>query len=183
MAEAVQSSDSARVPMHTFRFLVEFVGEAIDGKGGGQAGGAKEDLCEGAFTEVTGLEASMEPKTIKEGGRNYGVHQRAGQVSFSTVVLKRGITQSRDLWSWWALFAGAQMDGTSASNATTSGAYAHRLTVRITLQDIGGIPQLRWRLERAMPLKFKAADFNARGTELGVEELHLAHEGLYLEKI
>lgn len=183
MAEAVHSPDSARVPMHTFRFLVEFVREAIDGKGGGQAGGEKEDLCEGAFTEVTGLEASMEPKAIKEGGRNYGVHQRAGQVSFATVVLKRGITQARDLWLWWALFAGAQADKTSASDATTGGAYAHRLTVRITLLDIAGTPQWRWRLERAMPVKFKAADFNARGTEVGVEELHFAHEGLYLEKI
>lgn len=183
MAEAVQSVDVSRVPMHTFRFHVEFVREAIDGKGGGQAGGEKEDLCEGAFSEVTGLEASMEPKAIKEGGRNYGVHQRAGQVSFATVILKRGITHARDLWLWWALFAGAQGDKTSDRDATTGGAYAHRLTVRITLQDIGGAPQLRWRLERAMPVKFKAADFNGRGTEVGVEEMHLAHEGLYLEKI
>ena len=147
-------TDSARVPMHTFRFLVDFVGEAIDGKGGGQAGGANEDLCEGAFTEVTGLEASMEPKAIKEGGRNYGVHQRAGQVSFATVVLKRGLAQARDLWAWWALFAGAQADKSSSSDATVSGAYAHRLTVRITLQDISGTPRLRWRLERAMPVKY-----------------------------
>lgn len=31
-----------------------------------------------------------------------------------------------------------------------------------------------------MPIKFKAADLNARGTEIGIEELHLAHEGLSL---
>jgi hypothetical protein len=31
-----------------------------------------------------------------------------------------------------------------------------------------------------MPVKFKAADLNARGSEVGVEELHLAHEGLAL---
>jgi hypothetical protein len=29
-------------------------------------------------------------------------------------------------------------------------------------------------------VKFKAADLNARGTEVGIEELHLAHEGLTL---
>jgi hypothetical protein len=32
-----------------------------------------------------------------------------------------------------------------------------------------------------LPVKFKAADFNAKGAEVGIEELHLAHEGLRLE--
>ena len=34
------------------------------------------------------------------------------------------------------------------------------------------------RLFRAVPLKFKCADLNARATEVGIEELHLAHERL-----
>jgi hypothetical protein len=29
-----------------------------------------------------------------------------------------------------------------------------------------------------MPVKFKFADLNAKGTEVGIEELHLVHEGL-----
>jgi phage tail-like protein len=37
-----------------------------------------------------------------------------------------------------------------------------------------------WGLKRALPVKFKTADLNARGTDIGVEELHLAHEGLQL---
>ena len=165
------------VPWHPFRFHVGFVREPIDGRGGGAAADA-EDICEGAFSEVTGLEASMEPKTIREGGSNYGAHQRAGQVFFATVVLKRGMTATRDLWKWWAVFAG----GESATGGNASGgAYAHRMTVRITLQDIEGSDVLRWRLERAMPVKFKAADFNARAGEVAIEELHLAHEGLYFE--
>ena len=39
---------------------------------------------------------------------------------------------------------------------------------------------MRWALRRALPVKFKAADLDARGTEIGIEELHLAHEGLVL---
>jgi hypothetical protein len=31
-----------------------------------------------------------------------------------------------------------------------------------------------------MPIKFKTADLNAKGTEVGIEELHIAHEGLTL---
>jgi phage tail-like protein len=152
-------------PLQTFRFNVVFVRDYIDGKGAGKSGG-EQVVCHGAFSEVTGLEASMEVKTIKEGGANYGGHQRAGQVTFSTVVLKRGVTATRDLWWWW--------------HALSTGGYAHRLTARITLGDTRGRPVMTWMIERAMPVKFKAADFNAKATEIGIEELHLAHEGLTL---
>jgi phage tail-like protein len=39
---------------------------------------------------------------------------------------------------------------------------------------------LRWRLDNALPIKFKAADLNARSAEVGIEELQIAHEGLTL---
>ena len=57
---------------------------------------------------------------------------------------------------------------------------ARRLTesATITMFDNAGTGVLGWKLERALPIKFKAADLNARGSEVGVEELHLAHEGL-----
>jgi phage tail-like protein len=48
------------------------------------------------------------------------------------------------------------------------------------MYDVSGVARVTWRLEKALPIKFKAADLNARGTEVGVEELHLAHEGLRL---
>jgi phage tail-like protein len=161
--ETIVSEQPVVAPLQTMRFNVSFMRDYIDGKGGGKTGG-EEFICNGAFSEVTGLEASMEVKTIKEGGANYGGHQRAGQVTFSTVVLKRGVTAARDLWWWWQVFS--------------AGGYAHRLTVRITLGDLTGKPVMTWMIERAMPVKFKAADFNAKGTEVGFEELHLAHEGL-----
>lgn len=158
-------------PWIGFRFRVEFTAEPITAGGGD--GGSPEHLCDGAFAEVSGLEASMEPKLIREGGLNYGVHQRAGAVSFATVVLKRGMTASRDLWHWWSLFAGA---GDAAN-----GALAHRLSVRITQQAADATPLLTWKLARAMPVKFKAGDLNAKTGEVAIEELHLVHEGLRLE--
>lgn len=108
----------------------------------------------------------MEPKVIKEGGNNYGAAQRAGPVTFATVILKRGMTSTRDLWQWFYLLNG--------------GKYAYRLTATITMYDSAGDGVFGWQLDRALPIKFKAADFNARATEVGVEELHLAHEGLTL---
>ena len=96
------------------------------------SGSEPTSLCSGAFAECTGLEATMEPKVIKEGGRNYGAAQRVGPVSFATVVLKRGMTTTRDLWKWFQLVAG--------------GAYAYRLSAEITMQDTAGEAVLAWRL-------------------------------------
>jgi phage tail-like protein len=126
-------------------------------------------LCGGAFSEVSGIEATMEPKVIKEGGRNYGVVQRIGPVTFATVVLKRGISGVTDLYAWFDLVA--------------SGSYAKRLTATISWygpkKNSGSPgPLLQWRLMRALPTKFKTADFNATASTIGIEELHITHEGL-----
>ena len=155
--------DILSYPLHVFRFQVDFRDDWL------KSDGASQDvpLCSGAFAECTGLEATMEPKVIKEGGRNYGAIQRAGPVTFATVILKRGMTRSRDLWTWYQMTTGRRL-------------YTYRLQVTITMFDQSGDGVLSWQLKRALPIKFKAADFNAKASEVGIEELHLAHEGLIL---
>ena len=155
-------SENRLAPLHVFRFEVTFRRDALSGS----ASKGAVPLCSGAFAECTGIEATMEPKVIKAGGLNYGPAQRVGQVSFATVILKRGMTKTRDLWQWFQLVAG--------------GGYAYRLSADIAMQDTAGNTVLTWALARALPVKFKAADLNAKGTEVGIEELHLAHEGLTL---
>ncbi len=149
-------------PAHIFRFQVDFKEQLLDAEKPGE----KVLLCSGAFAECSGLEASMEPKVIKEGGRNWGVVQRAGRTAFATLILKRGMTSSRDLWTWYE-FVG-------------SGKYAHRMNAVVTMFDNAGKAMLGWKLSNALPVKFKAADLNAKGGDVAVEELHLAHEGLSL---
>jgi phage tail-like protein len=145
------------VPLHIFRFRVDVTTDSL--ASGPQ--GASTQMC---FAECTGLEATMEPKAIKEGGRNYGNAQRPGGVTFATVVLKRGVSTDRGLWQIF--------------NQTSSGRFAPRLQVQIRLLDGGMSPIMGWQLAHAMPVKFKFADLNARGTEVGIEELHFVHEGL-----
>jgi phage tail-like protein len=82
------------------------------------------------------------------------------------VILKRGMTSTRDLWKWFQTVGG--------------GGYAYRLSAEIAMQDSAGKTVLTWGLDNCLPVKFKAADLNAKGTEIGIEELHLAHEGLRL---
>jgi len=146
--------------LRPFRFHVDFLSASLQS----QSSSEQVSLCRGAFSECTGLEATMEPKVIKQGGDNYGAPQRAGTVTFATVVLKRGMTTNRNLWQWF--------------NAVATGGYSYRLTVVINVFDLKGEAAMAWQLERALPIKFKAADLNAKATEIGIEELHLVHEGL-----
>jgi phage tail-like protein len=147
-------------PLNVFRFQLDFRTDSVNNSG------QHDDvsLCQGAFTDCTGLEATMEPKAIREGGLNYGEHQRAGGVKFGTVVLKRGYSTSSDLWKWFF--------------SVNGGAYAQRLTVLITVMEVDGSAALTWQLDRALPVKFKAADLNSKSSELGIEELHIVHEGV-----
>src|SRR5262245_39507323 len=158
-------------PIPLFRFHVEF-----------RRQGSDIELAHGAFSECSGFEATMEPKIIKAGGANYGAFQRAGRVTFATVILKRGITTSRDIWKWF-------------SHVNEKGKYAFRLDVKIMVFGEMEMPQppgneaaqsstasrLTIRLLPARPIKFKSGDLNAKANEVGIEELHLAHEGLMVE--
>ena len=72
---------------------------------------------------------------------------------------------ARHLWQWFDL-------------VNRQGRYAYRLNATILLQDAAGKPVLKFTLDKALPVKFKAPDLNATGGEVGIEELHLVHEGL-----
>ena len=150
-----------------FRFTVRLADE------GGKV------ICGGSFSEATGLEATMTPRAIREGGRNWGAVQRAGPVAFGTVILKRGMTAGDDLSKWFDLTTrlggtGVRLNGTievvdrAAFNRTTKVAKPHVL--------------LTWSLHNALPIKFKGADLNATASQVAIEELHLVHEGLTLER-
>jgi phage tail-like protein len=161
-------------PLHVFRFGLSFTDQPLPQTTSPAPGQPNADT---GFSDCTGLEATMEPKVIKEGGRNYGAVQRAGPVSFGTVILKRGMIRNLTLWQWF-------------TEATSQGRYENRRDVVITLYDTtqrsnGASTSgeayravMSWQLKRALPIKFKTADLNARASEIGVEELHLAHEGL-----
>jgi phage tail-like protein len=151
----------ALTPLHVFRFHVDFFTDSLANTSSHE----QFPVCSGSFAECTGLEATMEPKVIKEGGRNYGNAQRAGTTTFATVVLKRGISSNRNMFQIF--------------NSISTGMFAPRMQVTINLFDIDGSAALAWQLDRAMPIKYKFADLNARNAEIGIEELHLVHEGLW----
>src|SRR5262249_13379094 len=54
------------------------------------------------FSEVTGLQAEIETQDYREGGVNEYIHKFAGPTKYpSNLILKKGVTDDKDLWSWY----------------------------------------------------------------------------------
>lgn len=153
------------IPLHVFRFQVDFFQDSLSTTAGQGQPSTPIPVCSGAFAECSGLEATMEPKVIREGGRNYGSAQRAGYTNFATVILKRGISTTQNLYQIF--------------NSVSTGMFAPRMQVTINVFDINGAAQMAWQLNHAMPIKYKFSDLNSKNSEIGIEELHLVHEGLW----
>ncbi|WP_319585476.1 phage tail protein [uncultured Desulfobulbus sp.] len=137
---------------------------------------SNELLCAGSFSEVTGFELTMEPRVIKEGGLNWGEHQRSGPTKFSPIILKRGVTTINDLWTWFDI-------------TTRQANYGYRLTGEITVlgnptagQTVADNAVMVWKLTGVLPTKFKGPDLNATASQVAIEELQLVHEGLELQR-
>jgi phage tail-like protein len=160
MADAVDAVPAEFVPI---RFRVGFYSD--------DAG--KNLVASGSFSEVTGLEATVAPKALREGGRNYGDVQLSGNVTFAPVVLKRGFTEQGDLWSWF-------------ESTTRLANYAVRYTGVVEVfrpwRDLRQPADFRIWLYRVLPTKFKAPDLSATASQVAVEELQLVHEGLVVER-
>lgn len=159
-----------------FRFRVSFSHQFVPPEPGSSRPNLKFGPagCRGEFSEVSGLEMTTTPKTLKEGGRNWGEVQLSAPVTFPNLVLKRGITRDRELWEWITLLY-------------RTGVYAYRADCRIEVKETepgsngDDRIRLRWVARNCVPVKFKTSDLSATANAVAIEELHLAHEGLELE--
>lgn len=122
-------------------------------------------VYQAGFSECTGLETGMDVEEYREGGNNGTVLRFPTRVTWTNLHLKRGIATSDDLWTWHAGF----VDGT-----------VRRRDGMIVLQDDTRAPIKVWRLKRALPVRWTGPAFNAMQSQVAIEELELAHEGLQL---
>ena len=117
-----------------------------------------------AFSEVTGLDFETDVETFREGGVNLHEQQLAGPNKFpSRLVLKRGMTNARLLWSW-------HQDVTQGR--------IRRKDVSILLLDSTGEEKWRWNFRQALPVKWVGPQFRASNAEIAIETLELVHRGL-----
>ncbi len=159
---AERETESMPRPFMAFSFAVEV-----------SVPGVVSRVCNAAFSECDGLEMTLEVKTIREGGNNGRQIRLAGPAGFGTLTLKRGMTKSFDLWTWFQ----AVIDNPGL-----------RADVKVVLYAEGQpkSPQeerpvsASWELSKCVPVKLKAPPFNARDGMVAVEEFQVAYESLRL---
>jgi len=123
-------------------------------------------VTNGHFTEVSGLEVTIQRLAYREGG-NDRIRYVPGQVDYEPVTLHFGLTSSRELWDWMQ----------SAAQGTVN-----RINVSILLMDAAGTAEvLRWNLINAWPTRWRGAHLNTLAQEIAIESLALAYERLELE--
>ena len=128
--------------------------------------GQSKEICEAFFSEVSGLEITMEPKVIAVGGQNCGEIQRVGLIRYSPIVLKRGVTKDTGLWKWF-------------DDTTRGSEYGMRVQGEIKVLGVDKVePILTWKLNNVLPTRFKGSDLSSTSSQIAIEELTLVHEGL-----
>lgn len=136
------------------------------------------------FSECTGLSQETKLMEYREGGRNWGPVKLPEVGAVGNITLKRGIVPSAHadvLFKWHR----ATMRGEFDSNDNPNGrppSPDEDLDKRcaIILQDEAGQEVKRWKLVRALPVKWSGPDFKAMSSDVAVETLELAYEGLEL---
>lgn len=131
--------------------------------------GLANPLCDAAFAECDGLEMTMEPKTVREGGNNTQQIHLVGPVSYGSLSLKRGMTSTIDLWKWF----------TQSVSGDTRGARGEAV---IILRNGEGTEQVRFKVHDCLPLKMKAPALNAKDGLLAIEEMQLAYSYFEIEE-
>ena len=115
------------------------------------------------FSECSGLEMSLEIEEHKQGGQNSHVLKFPSRTTWTNITLKRGLSSNSDLWDWYYGFVegrGARLDGI------------------VVLQDSQHLPHTIWSFRRGLPAKYTGPSMNAGQSNVAIETLEIAHEGL-----
>ena len=118
---------------------------------------------------VRGLGQLTELISVHEGGDADASRSIVGPTKFEPVTITRGLSRDTAFEKW----AQAIRHGTGP---------APRKDVRIEMYDNAQRITFAWVLKGALPIKFEAPDLNAAATDVAVEELTLAYDGLELEE-
>jgi len=128
-----------------------------------------DSLIVGGFSEVSGLEASVETESYQEGGVNAYTHTLPTRFEHENLVLTRGLTDATELWDW---LQSVTNDPPRSEDASP------RRTVRVFLQDPTGQQSWGWECRDALPVTWTGPELDATDGEVAVETLELAHRGL-----
>lgn len=122
-----------------------------------------------AFQEVSGLDTEYDIIEYRAGNSIDSTVKMPGLRKGSDVTMKKGMFKE-----------GTKLYYYFNSVKTNT---IQRETVTIQLLDEEHNPMFTWTLKNAFPIKFSGTDLNSQNSEVTVEEIVFAHEGLTFEKV
>lgn len=143
-------------PYNQFNFLVDLGTGDTDGPDAG-------------FQEISGIGMEVAIAEYRNGNdRENQVRKIPGLTKYANVTLKRGIIGSLSLYSWLDQTRNGDLGG------------ARTVTIQLQSEDHTQTVQT-WKLLRARIVKHTSGPFNAKGTDVAMEEMVLAYERLEME--
>ena len=133
-------------PYTNFRFLVEI-----------------EGVTQAGFAECDGLTSEVEVIEYREGGDVSSVRKIPGLTKYSNITLKRGLTNSRDLYDWHLSAVRGSVERKNGS---------------IIVLDDGGQEAVRWNFSNGWPSKYEGPSLCAKGNNVAIETLTITIESL-----
>lgn len=143
------ATGSRNDPYAGFNFLVEI-----------------ENVTVAGFHEVSGLTTETDAIDYRNGDEENIVRKLPGLKKVMPIALKRGYTDSIELWEWRKKV----LDGVT-----------ERQSGSIVLLDEARQPVLRWNFREGWPSKWEGPSLNAKNNEVAIEALEIQHEGLVLD--
>ena len=144
-----------------------FVVKLVDSSGDSAPvvlGGELLNALVGGFSECSGIEMNMKVEEFNEGGRNGEVLKFRGRVSWSNItLLKENLASGTVLWDWYYSFIqgrGTRRDGVIILNQQR-------------------VPNNVWQFRRGIPMKYTGPSLNASQSNVAIESIEIAHEGIF----
>ncbi|MGD9749799.1 MAG: phage tail protein [Acidimicrobiia bacterium] len=135
-------------PYSQFNFLLEIEGTTAAG-----------------FTEVSGMNTETDPIEYREGSDLSHMRKMPGLTKYGNITLKRGYTQSHELWEWRK----TTIDGVTA-----------RKNGAVILLDEERNPALRWEFFEAWINKYEGPGLNSSTNEAAIESIEFVVERWHL---
>lgn len=122
-----------------------------------------DGIAQASFAECTGLGSTTEVIDNREGG-SATVQKLPGRTTFTDISLKWGMTASTELWTWRQQLTDGEVVRKNGS---------------IVVFDLANRTEVaRWNFVAAWPKEWHGPAFNAKGNDMAIETLVLAHEGV-----
>ena len=127
-----------------------------------------------AFKKVSGLEIEVDVTEYREGTDTATVRKIPGLAKYPNIVCERGITDNAELIQWMQ----EVVDLTREGQLPPDDDFRGEIVVELLSRNRETIRE--WNATSGFPCKITVGEFDATSSDVVIEALEIAHEGLSL---